>query len=133
MFAGAISEIYIGDNIDAMPMPTPPIKRKKINVLMPEGIMMPIEEMANAKAEIINTFFLPSLSLKPPESMALAIQPTSAHEAAQPFMAGERLNFSSINPMAPATTAVSYPNNKPPSAATIVYRYTYFKLSFCIH
>ena len=58
-------------------------------------------------ADIIITFFRPSLSLNIPAIIAPAMQPTSAQEATQPVIAGDSWYFSSRKPIAPATTAVS--------------------------
>ena len=50
------------------------------------------------------------------------MQPTRALDAAQPFMPAESSNLVSKKPIAPAMTAVSYPNSNPPTAATEVTR-----------
>ena len=111
--------------MEAIPMPRPPIKRKKTNQSRLIGMAMPIDDTAKSIADKINTFLRPTLSLNFPANIAPTIQPISAHEATQPTMADERSYLFCIKPIAPATTAVSYPNKRPPTAATIVALYTY--------
>src|SRR5688572_20767984 len=93
MAAGAISEIYIGASMEAMPMPMPPIKRNTINQESSMGSIIPNEDTAKAIPDIINTFLRPNLSLSAPANMAPTMQPTSAQEATQPVMAADRLYF----------------------------------------
>ena len=69
--------------------------------------MIPMEETAKAAAESIRPIFLPTVSLSQPANVDPIRQPMSAQEATQPFMAGVRLNFSSMYPIAPEITAVS--------------------------
>src|ERR1019366_9610214 len=107
IFAGAISEIYIGANMDAMPIPRPPIKRKNTNQLRLIGIAIPRDETAKSMADKINTFLRPILSLNLPANIAPTMQPINAQDATQPTIADERSYLFCINPIAPATTAVS--------------------------
>lgn len=123
--AGAISAIYIGASIDATPIPIPPIKRKKTNHVKSSGTIIPADETANKIPDSTKTFLRPILSLNAPAKVAPITQPMSAHEAIHPFMVGESEYAFSMKPIAPATTAVSYPNKSPPTAATIVALYTY--------
>ena len=44
VFAGAISEIYMGATIEEAPTPSPPIKRKIINVVTSCAMAAPIDD-----------------------------------------------------------------------------------------
>ena len=118
ILAGLISAIYIGEVIDAAPTPTPPIILKIINSVRVLGKAVPKAEIRKKKAEMISVFFLPSLSLNMPAIETPIMQPIRAQLAAQPLAAADKSNLLLRNPIAPDITAVSYPNNSPPRAAT---------------
>jgi len=50
MPAGVISEIYIGVETEAMPMPRPPMMRKMMKVTMSLGKAVPMAEARNIAA-----------------------------------------------------------------------------------
>src|SRR2546423_15681203 len=61
--AGEIPEMYRGDNVEAMPVATPPMKRAITNSIRARGRAAPIDEIVNKAAALKRTFFLPKRSL----------------------------------------------------------------------
>ena len=122
--AGEISAIYMGAAMDAAPTPMPPNIRNTINWLNVSGNAVPNADIKKKIPANTKVFFLPNLSLSKPAIATPIMQPTSAEEAAQPVAAGVNSKWNCKSPIAPEITAVSYPNNSPPSAATRVIRNT---------
>src|SRR5690242_21929328 len=95
ILAGAISAIYIGEIMEAMPTPMPPIMRyttkeytssvpKKLNV---SGLQAPMAEIKKATAAMSNPFFLPKdLEMKPAAAPPMT-QPIKALAITNPLMA----------------------------------------------
>ena len=60
----------------------------------------------------------PNLSLNTPESNTPTIEPTKAQPTYQPCCNVSNWNICATCEVVPDITAVSYPNKKPPNAAT---------------
>ena len=118
MCAGVISAIYIGVVIDAMPMPTPPRNRNRMNIWMSFGIAVPMAEARNIAAARNIAGFRPNRSESGPTISTPAAQPISTQPEAHPFIRSLNPNRAVNGSMAPEITPVSYPNNSPPSVAT---------------
>ena len=85
--AGAISEIYIGERLDARPMAKPPIIRHAMKMEKFSASALPSEVTAKIIAARISNFFRPNLSLNAPATSAPTKQPMSAQLLAQPICA----------------------------------------------
>ena len=107
MRKGAISAIYMGDVIEAAPMPMPPMKRKTMNSTRVRGKAVPKAETKNARAARIKTFLRPKRSLKNPAEPAPRAKPARALAAANPSQNGVSSKWTRKEPVAPAMTAVS--------------------------
>lgn len=116
--AGVISAMYIGDASEATPTPTPPRMRNTTKTQNRCGNAVPTAEARNSTPASTSVFLRPNRSLNTPASRQPTTQPSSAQAAAQPLSAGLRAKCACKKPMAPEITAVSYPNKRPPSAAT---------------
>ena len=112
--------MYIGDNIEVKPTPTPPIIRKRMNWVKLAGKAVPMADIRNKTAAKSNDFFRPSELLKKAANTAPAMQPTKALDAAQPIAALLKSKCCLRLPMVPEITAVSYPKSSPPRVATNV-------------
>ena len=84
--AGATSAMYMGDCIEAIPTPTPPMIRATINSTKLRGTAEPMAETAKRTAENNNATFRPYRSLSTPAHEAPNMHPTRAQEAAQPVI-----------------------------------------------
>ena len=105
--AGVISAIYIGVEIEAMPMPRPARKRNTINNPMSLGTAVPIDEIRNIKAARNIASLRPKRSDSGPTSNTPTAQPISAQPVVQPFMTSPSANFAVSGSMAPEMTPVS--------------------------
>jgi hypothetical protein len=132
MFAGAISDIYNGTTLDAMPIPIPPNTLDAITHDKDGIKAQPIADNRNNVADNNKGFLLPNRSLNSPEKATPIIQPTSAADTNQPSCTGLRLNCFSTKGNTPEITAISKPNRKPPSEATMVIVLKLMLLSFII-
>ena len=107
MWAGVISAMYIGVEIEAMPMPRPPMMRKTMNVVMSSGTAVPMAEARNITAARNIASLRPKRSDSGPTSSTPAAQPTSTQPEAQPFMKSPSPNCTVSGSMAPEITPVS--------------------------
>ena len=82
--AGAISEMYIGEMLEAKPMLTPPRIRHATKTGKLPAKAMPSEESTKLAADTTRIGLRPKRSLKAPEASAPARQPSSAQLCAQP-------------------------------------------------
>ena len=105
--AGVTSAMYMGVEIDAMPMPTPPRMRKRMKTEMVPGSAVPIAEAKNMAAERSSAGRRPNRSERGPTSSTPAAQPMSTHPEAHPFMKSPRPNRAVRGSIAPEMTPVS--------------------------
>jgi len=84
VFAGVISLIYMGERLEARPMPRPPSQRKKTNVLNSLARAVPMAETVKKMDARISRRLRPNLSLRRPDMMAPTMQPTRALLMAHP-------------------------------------------------
>ena len=77
-FAGAISEIYIGDNTEAPPTARPPMNRNITKIDNEFANPVPIAEMKNSAAITLSMVLLPKTSPGFPIESAPITQPISA-------------------------------------------------------
>lgn len=89
MPAGEISAMYIGLRLDASPMARPPQIRQATNCSKVPAIPVPMLEIVKTSADARSAGLRPNLSLRTPESIAPARQPTSAQLIAQPCTDGD--------------------------------------------
>jgi hypothetical protein len=90
--------------MDAMPTPTPPIHRKKINEAVDHASPHPTEH-AKRKAEATKrTFFRPKLSLAVTAAKHPSMAPTIAELTNQPSIRVESLKCATIKSLAPEIT-----------------------------
>ena len=87
IWAGATSEIYIGDRLDARPIATPPSIRHTMNTVKLWASALPSDVTANITAASINRRLRPNLSLNAPAASEPNRQPMSAQLFAQPICA----------------------------------------------
>jgi hypothetical protein len=73
--AGEISAMYIGDRLEASPMPTPPRMRKRVCQEKVQAIAVPMAEAENRGPEQISSLLRPSRSLRTPDRIAPSRQP----------------------------------------------------------
>ena len=99
MRAGVISAMYIGVEIEAMPMPTPPRNRKTMNVPMSCGSAVPMAEARNMRAARNMASLRPNRSeMRPDEQHAgraadqHAARGPALHEIAQAEPGRQRLD-----------------------------------------
>ncbi len=105
--AGVISAIYIGVEMDAMPMPTPPMKRNRMKMPMSLGTAVPRAEARNISAARNIASLRPKRSEMGPTSSTPVAQPMSTQPDAQPFMKSPRAKRAVSGSMAPEMTPVS--------------------------
>ena len=79
--------MYMGERLDARPMPKPPSRRYHTNAWNEPASAVPTAEPTKNSPAAISSRFRPSLSLKRPESTAPIMHPTSALLIAQPTSA----------------------------------------------
>lgn len=100
-------------------MPIPPMIRYTTNSLKDADKAHPMAEAENRIAERIMVFFRPALSLRTPAQATPPMEPTNAQPTYHPSCRVVNPNCWDTCAMVPEITAVSYPNRKPPKAATI--------------
>ena len=86
--AGEISAMYIGDKLEARPMPMPPTRRKTTNTVKSPASAVQTAEMVKKKPARMRSFLRPNRSLNPPDTRAPMRQPTRALDMAQPISDG---------------------------------------------
>ena len=99
--------MYIGVEIEAMPMPTPPRKRKAMKTQTSRGSAVPMAEAKNMIAARNRAGLRPKRSERGPTSSTPAAQPMSTQPEAQPFMKSPRPNRAVSGSIAPEMTPVS--------------------------
>ena len=107
MGAGVISAMYIGEMIDAEPIPSPPRILKATNVPSVGASAVPSELAKKQMAEATRALFRPILSLTKPALPAPTAHPSKTDEEVHPSSAGVIPKCLLIYPMAPEMTAVS--------------------------
>jgi hypothetical protein len=107
MCAGVTSAMYMGVEMEAMPMPTPPRIRNAMKTQISRGSAVPMAEAKNIAADRSSAGLRPNLSERGPTSRTPAAQPMSTQPEAQPFMASPRANRAVRGSMAPEMTPVS--------------------------
>ena len=86
--AGAISAMYMGERLEARPMPTPPTMRKTTKTVKSGArAVQTAETVKNAPARM-RSRLRPKRSERPPETSAPMRQPTRALDMAQPICDG---------------------------------------------
>ena len=105
--AGAISAMYIGVDMEAMPMPMPPSQRNRMKVQMSRGSAVPIADTRKSTAARSNAFLRPNRSETGPTISTPVAQPISTHPDAQPFITTSSWKRTVRNSMAPEMTPVS--------------------------
>ena len=83
-WAGAISAIYIGERLEAMPMANPPMRRNTLNSPNVSAAPVPTAVQMNSPAASINMGLRPNLSLSLPALNAPMRQPINALLMAHP-------------------------------------------------
>lgn len=96
----------------------PPMIRLITRMSKLDATAQPNADNRNNAAEIIIVGFLPNLSLSVPATDTPKIEPTNAQPTYQPLSMVVKLNCELTWITVPEITAVSYPNKKPPNAAT---------------
>jgi hypothetical protein len=117
--------MYMGEITDAPPMPRPPINlktKKRYQLLVKAHPRADIKKKAPSRDMI---GLRPNFSVGLPELIDPIIVPIRATATVKPNRKSPRLNTCSNDEIVPEMTAVSKPNKKPPSAATIVLQSTY--------
>ena len=76
--AGLISAMYIGERLDAKPMPMPPTNRAMLNVAKSQAAAVRIALSVNRKPATMSGGFRPKRSDSMPETAAPTKQPMSA-------------------------------------------------------
>ena len=105
--AGAISAIYMGVDMEAMPMPMPPSQRNRMKVQMSRGSEVPMAEVRKSIAARSSAFLRPNRSEMGPTISTPVAQPISTQPDAQPFITTSRWKRAVRNSMAPEMTPVS--------------------------
>ena len=118
--AGAISAMYIGPNTDDPPIASPPMNRANTNEPQFQANAHPIAESRYRIASMRRLARRPYLSPGYPAIIDPITVPQSALDTVRPSVPGVRPKTSVRARVAPAITAVSKPNRRPPRAATIV-------------
>jgi hypothetical protein len=113
---GDNSAIYIGDNIDAIPTPTPARQRKAMKEFLPSARAIAIEEMKNMSAANKSPGLRPYRSEMLPAIRQPKMHPIASDAVAKPsqYSSSPKLSFKKGN--APEITAKSKPKRYPPSA-----------------
>ena len=81
--------MYIGDKAEAIPMPTPPMKRAMLNKVKSSKAPVATADTVKRTAAPISNGLRPYLSAIAPATMAPMRQPTKAVDMAIPCMTGE--------------------------------------------
>ena len=87
-WAGAISAIYIGERLEAMPMANPPMRRNTLNHPKEFAAPVPMAVQINSPAATIRIGLRPNRSLNFPALNAPMRQPINALLMAQPCIVG---------------------------------------------
>src|SRR5574344_1658984 len=103
----AISEMYIGQTMDTMPIPKPPIILYITKSVNPTHSAQPIAEMLNRTEAMNIVFFLPRLSLSTPAIITPSMEPMRAQPTYQPCCITVRPNWVVTEVVVPEITAVS--------------------------
>ena len=82
--------MYIGDSMDAMPMPMPPMMRAAESCQGSIGTADPTEQATNNTAASSRTLLRPKRSASVPATAAPIRHPTSAEATIQPIIMSER-------------------------------------------
>ena len=106
-WAGVISAMYMGVDMEAMPMPIPPSHRNRMKVQMSRGSAVPMAEVRKSAAARSSAFLRPKRSDMGPTISTPVAQPISTQPDAQPFMTTSRWKRTVKNSMAPEITPVS--------------------------
>ncbi len=107
-WAGAISAMYIGERLDAMPIATPPAIRHVTKAVNDPAHPVSTDDSAKSSAAARSSFFRPNRSLNAPVASEPIRQPASAHEFAHPISAAVvRPKLFSKNGFAPPMTTQS--------------------------
>ncbi len=88
IFPGVTSAMYMGERVDASPMPIPPDILNITNNRNEEAAPVPREATTKITAARRSSLFLPNRSLSHPDKTAPARHPMSAQLIAHPCMAG---------------------------------------------
>jgi hypothetical protein len=83
-WAGEISAMYMGERLEANPMPTPPSNRNTLNHAKLHARPVPTAESVNRNPDRISRRRRPNRSLNAPDTTAPTKQPTRALLVAQP-------------------------------------------------
>ena len=86
-WAGAISAMYIGDRLDAMPMATPPAMRQVTKAVNEPAQPVSADDPANSRDDASSSALRPNRSLRAPVAIEPSRHPTSAQEFAHPISA----------------------------------------------
>ena len=89
--AGLTSAIYIGDNAEATPMPTPPMKRAILNKVKSLNRPVATADTVKSTAAVVSNGLRPNLSAAVPATIAPTRHPTRAVDMATPCSTGESL------------------------------------------
>ena len=93
--------MYIGESIEAMPMPVPPMIRATTRCHGAVGMAEPIEQSTNSTAARSMIFLRPKRSAKTPAIAAPIRQPTSAELTIQPSISVGQLELLCHGPFGP--------------------------------
>src|SRR5215831_13911767 len=108
--------MYIGDNMEAIPTPTPAIRRAIRKIFNAGANAIANDEIRKTDAAIKSPRLLPYLSETFPASKHPAIAPSAKVPVANPSQYSFNPNCSLKKGNAPEITAKSNPNKYPPSA-----------------
>ena len=99
--------MYIGVEMEAIPIPTPPRMRKAMKTQISCGRAVPTAETKNMRAERRRAGLRPNRSERGPTRRTPAAQPTRTQPEAHPFMKSPRANLEVRGSIAPEMTPVS--------------------------
>src|SRR5689334_9728994 len=122
IFAGAISEIYIGPTTEEAPTAMPPRKRKVTKRSQIEEEAQPIADKRYRIAMPVNTFFRPYRCAGAPEMIDPITVPMRLDATVNPCQKELSCQRPWMVFSAPDITAVSNPNRNPPNAAISAMR-----------
>ena len=108
--AGAISAMYKGDNMDAIPTPAPAKKRAIIKISLEGAIAIATDERVNKDAAVNRPGRRPYFSVTHPATRQPAIAPKARQPVVKPSQYSFKPNCSFKNGNAPEITAKSKPN-----------------------
>jgi len=96
--------MYSGQTIEAMPTPTPPIQRKKINDVVDHASPQPAEHARSKTEATTSTFLRPNRSLLVPASKQPNMAPTIAELTNHPSIRVDNWKCWTIRSLAPEMT-----------------------------